>query len=95
MVYLFHLSTSSFVCSLCEPRVLKLALDPLLLQQPGTFIIYYHTTYTGAHTYTFIIYCGNVLNAWFNTGTQIHSREGTGMRKKWVRLTHKFAHAKT
>ena len=83
------------VCLLPEPRVLQLALDPLPLQQPSTFIIYYHTTHThaGVHTQTFIIYCGNVLNAWLNTGTQIHPAEGTGMGKSGLGLhTHKLAH---
>lgn len=79
-----HFSLVHFIICIFAVRChvfLKLASDPLPLQQPSAFIIYYHTTHmhTGACTYTFIIYCGNVLNAWFNTGTQIHCGEGTGM----------------
>lgn len=86
----------TFVCSLHEPRVLRLALDPSPLQQLSTFIIYYHPTHThtGGHTYTFIIYCGNVLNAWLNTGTQIHPGEGTGMGKSGLD-SHASTHTRT
>lgn len=43
--------------------------------------------------HTFIIYCGNVLNAWLNTGIQIHPGEDKG--GKWVRLTRRKSHIKT
>lgn len=71
-------STPSSACLLCEPRVLELAVDPSPLQEPTTFIIYYQTTHTHrrAHVaYTFIIYGGNVLNAWLNTATQIRPQK--------------------
>lgn len=32
-----------------------------------------------SRAHTCIIYCGNVLHAWLNTGAQIHPREDTGM----------------
>lgn len=36
---------SLFVSLLREPRVIKLTLDPLPLQQPTPFIIYYHSAH--------------------------------------------------
>lgn len=61
-------------------------MDPLPLQQPDLFIIHHHTTNTHtevrAHiAFTFIIYCGNVLNAWLNTATQIYPEKAQGMGK--------------
>lgn len=76
--YLFSsLSTPSY---LCTPRATSFSSSRWTHRPAAVVYIYNslsHNTHAQTRTYTFIIYCGNVLNAWLNTGTQIHSEEGT------------------
>ena len=93
----FHSLMGVLHHSAWPPCAVELALDPVPPLWPSTFIIYYpHThTHTQTHTHThtqqsdaFIIYCGNVLNAWLNTGTQIHSGDGKGRQGESGLVTH-------
>lgn len=81
--------TSSLAHLAAQTTCPQLALDPLPLQQQ-LWLIHNSPSYNnhargGARTqsYTFIIYCGNVLNAWLNTATQVYGSKVQS--EKWVR----------
>lgn len=48
--------------------------------------------HTAVHTYTFIIYCGNVLNAWINTAPPNTPKRRLQHGEKWVMLSYMLAY---